>query len=229
LVIHPLVPASWDYFAVENVAYHGRNISILWDRDGSHYQQGAGFKIYIDGNLVLDKSTVQPVVISVPPGQPQTLPILVNDAVNAWGGPVSPARYPIASASYTSPYDDAQRAIDGQVAFLDIPNTRWTDYGSPNPTDWWSVRSVQVSDIRIYFYNDNGGVKPPASYELQYQDVNGQWQDIPNQTRQPTVPAGNDLNRITFPAITTQALRVIVTPQPGAWSGFSEFQSWRPQ
>ncbi|HXM02181.1 MAG TPA: discoidin domain-containing protein, partial [Chthoniobacterales bacterium] len=232
LVIHPLVPASWDYFAVENVAYHGRNISILWDRDGSHYQQGAGFKIYIDGNLVLNKSTVQPVVISVPPGQPQSLPILVNDAVNAWGGPLSPAPYPIASASYTSPYDDAQRAIDGQVAYLDIPNTRWTDYGSPNPTDWWSVNFGQVcsvSDIRIYFYNDNGGVKPPASYELQYQDVNGQWQDIPNQTRQPTVPAGNDLNRITFPAIMTQALRVIVTPQPGAWAGFSEFQSWRPQ
>jgi hypothetical protein len=232
LVVHPLVPASWDYFAVENVAYHGRNISIIWDRDGSHYQQGAGFRIYIDGNLVLVKSTIQPVVIFVPPGQPLTLPILVNDAVNAWGGPLSPAPYPIASASYTSPYDDAQRAIDGQVAFLDIPNTRWTDYGSPNPTDWWSVNFGQitsVSDIRIYFYNDNGGVKPPASYELQYQDVNGQWQDIPNQTRQPTAPAGNDLNRITFPAITTQALRVIVTPQPGAWAGFSEFQSWRPQ
>lgn len=232
LVVHPLVPASWDYFAVENVAYHGRNISILWDRDGSHYQQGAGFRIYIDGNLVLVKSIIQPVVIFVPPGQPQTLPILVNDAVNAWGGPLSPAPYPIASASYTSPYDDAQRAIDGQVAFLDIPNTRWTDYGSPNPTDWWSVnfgQATSVSDIRIYFYNDNGGVKPPTSYELQYQDVNGQWQDIPNQTRQPTVPAGNDLNRITFPAITTQALRVIVTPQPGAWAGFSEFQSWRQE
>ena len=171
LVVHPLVPDSWDYFAVENVAYHGRNITILWDRDGSHYQQGAGFRIYIDGQLVSLRSTVQPVVIPIPPGQNQSLPIFVNDAVNAWGGPVSPAPYPVASASYTSPYDDAQRAIDGQVAFLDIPNTRWTDYGSPNPTDWWSVNFGQirpVSDIRIYFYNDNGGVKPPASYELQY-------------------------------------------------------------
>ncbi len=88
-------------------------------------------EIYIDGKLVLVRSAVQPVLIFVPPGQPQTLPTLVNDAVNAWGGPVSPAPYPIASASYTSPYDDPQRAIDGQVAFLDIPNTRWTDYGSP--------------------------------------------------------------------------------------------------
>jgi F5/8 type C domain len=232
LVINPLVPDSWNYFAVENVAYHGRNISIVWDRDGSHYQQGAGFRVYIDGNVVMVKSAIQPVVIPVPPGPPQNLPLLVNDAVNAWGGPLSPAPYPIASASYTSPYDDAQRAIDGQVAFLDIPNTRWTDYGSPNPTDWWSLNFGQVrpvSDIRIYFYNDNGGVKPPASYELQYLDANGQWQDIPNQNRQPATPVGNDLNRITFPTISTQNLRIIVTPQAGAWAGFSEFESWRPE
>jgi hypothetical protein len=84
-------------------------------------------------------------------------------------------------------------------------------------------------DIRIYFYNDNGGVKRPVSYELQYLDTNGQWQDIRNQNRQPTTPVGNDLNRITFPAISTGQLRVIVTPQAGAWAGFSEFQSWRQE
>ena len=33
--------------------------------------------------------------------------------------------------------------------------------------------------------------------------------DSPNQ---PTTQVGNDLNRITFPAISTQALRIIVTP-----------------
>src|SRR5260370_11362776 len=111
-------------------------MSIVWDGDGSDYQQGAGFRIYIDGKVVLVRSGVQPVLIFVPPGQPHTLPTLVNDAVNAWGGPLSLAPYPIASASYTSPYDDPQRAIDGQVAFLYIPNTRWTDYGSPYPTYW---------------------------------------------------------------------------------------------
>lgn len=120
----------------------------------------------------------------------------------------------------------------GKLLSLDIPNTRWTDYGSPNPTDWWSVNFGQVrpvSDIKIYFYSDNGGVKPPASYELQYLDANGQWQDIPNQNRQPATPVGNDLNRITFPTISTQSLRIIVTPQAGAWAGFSEFESWRPE
>jgi hypothetical protein len=156
----------------------------------------------------------------------------VNDAVNAFGGPTQPAEFPKASASYTSPYDDAQRAIDGENFYLDIPNTRWTSYLSSNPTDWWSVDFGQVrpvSDVRIYFYNDNGGVKPPVSYQLQYLNTTGEWLDIPNQVRDPVAPAGNDLNRITFDPIETRALRVVVTPQPGSGAGITEFQSWRYQ
>jgi hypothetical protein len=85
----------------------------------------------------------------------------------------------------------------------------------------------QVSDVRIYFYNDNGGVKPPVSYQLQYLTSTGEWLDIPNQARDPVAPTGNDLNRITFDPIQARALRVIVTPQPGAGAGITEFQSWR--
>ena len=56
---------------MENVAYHGWNISIVWDRDGSHYQQGAGFRIYIDGNLALVRSAIQPVVFRFRQGRPK--------------------------------------------------------------------------------------------------------------------------------------------------------------
>ncbi len=86
-----------------------------------------------------------------------------------------------------------------------------------------------MSDVRIYFYNDNGGVKPPVTYQLQYLTAAGEWLDIPNQVRYPVVPAGNDLNRITFDPIQTRALRVVVTPQPGSGAGITEFQSWRFQ
>ncbi|MFE7171266.1 glycosyl hydrolase family 65 protein [Streptomyces sp. NPDC057616] len=29
VAIAPLVPPEWDYFAVENLAYHGHNLSVL--------------------------------------------------------------------------------------------------------------------------------------------------------------------------------------------------------
>jgi F5/8 type C domain len=231
IIVHPLVPDSWDYFAIEDLPYHGRNLTVLWDRDGSHYHQGAGLRIYIDGQLTLVRERLQPVQAVVPPNHGKhSLPRLVNDAVNAFGGPTQPAEFPKASASFTSPYDDPQRAIDGENFYLDIPNTRWTSYTSPNPQDWWSVdfgQVRQVHDIRIYFYNDNGGVKTPVSYQLQYQTSSGDWLDIPSQVRDPVAPAGNDLNRITFDSIQTRALRVIVTPQPGSGAGITEFQSWR--
>ena len=35
LRLKPLVPASWDWFALENVPYHGHNITVLWDRTGA--------------------------------------------------------------------------------------------------------------------------------------------------------------------------------------------------
>jgi hypothetical protein len=41
LVVNHLVPTSWDYFALEIAAYHGHNVTVIWDSDGSHYGQGS--------------------------------------------------------------------------------------------------------------------------------------------------------------------------------------------
>ena len=51
--VNPLIPeGKWDYFCLDNVLYHGRNLTILWDKDGSRYQRGKGLHIYVDGKEV---------------------------------------------------------------------------------------------------------------------------------------------------------------------------------
>ena len=51
--VNPLIPEGrWDYFCLDNVLYHGRNLTILWDKDGSRYQRGKGLHIYVDGKEV---------------------------------------------------------------------------------------------------------------------------------------------------------------------------------
>lgn len=51
--VNPLVPeGEWDWFCLDNVPYHGRNISIIWDKDGQHYHQGSGLRVLVDGKLV---------------------------------------------------------------------------------------------------------------------------------------------------------------------------------
>jgi len=32
--------------------YHGRELTIIWDRDGSRYKRGAGLAVFADGKPV---------------------------------------------------------------------------------------------------------------------------------------------------------------------------------
>ena len=51
--LNPLLPENtWAWFCLDNVRYHGHDLTILWDRDGTHYQRGAGFQIFADGKLI---------------------------------------------------------------------------------------------------------------------------------------------------------------------------------
>lgn len=56
--IKPLVPESWDWFCLDRINYHGKNLTILWDRDGTKYKRGRGFKVYYDHQLVFESDTV---------------------------------------------------------------------------------------------------------------------------------------------------------------------------
>ena len=42
-----------DWFCLENVPYHGRLLTIVYDRDGSRYGRGAGMILYVDGQEVM--------------------------------------------------------------------------------------------------------------------------------------------------------------------------------
>lgn len=224
LRVQPLVPSSWDHFAAENVPYHGHNVTVLWDRDGSHYHQGAGMRIYLDGHLVRSSPTLRDTTVGVGATVPAAPTGLVNDAANPLRG-----GYPKPLTSYTWSGDNAWNALDGKVWFNEVPeNTRWTNYASPNPQDYYGVDfgvPTTVSDIRWYGYDDGGGVKPAAAYSVQYWDGKA-WQDVPGQVRDSAQPVGNGLNRITFPALTTSRVRLLFTDPPGAFVGVTEFQAW---
>lgn len=49
LRVNPLAPAAWDWWCLDGVRYHGRDVTVLFDRDGTHYGRGKGL-------LVLDPS-----------------------------------------------------------------------------------------------------------------------------------------------------------------------------
>ena len=65
LEVRPLLPeGKWNYFCLDNVAYHGRWITIVWDHDGSRYHLGKGLRVYIDGQLAGQRDTIGKLTIN---------------------------------------------------------------------------------------------------------------------------------------------------------------------
>jgi len=68
LEVHPLLPEqTWDYFCLAGVPYHGRELTLLWDRDGNHYRQGQGFRIWCDGVGVWSRPELSVMRLKLPP------------------------------------------------------------------------------------------------------------------------------------------------------------------
>ncbi|KAA6313497.1 hypothetical protein EZS27_035738, partial [termite gut metagenome] len=53
LSVHPLLPEGvWDYFCLENVLYHGKLITVIYDKTGKKYEKGKGLIVLVDGKQV---------------------------------------------------------------------------------------------------------------------------------------------------------------------------------
>ncbi|WP_188193643.1 MGH1-like glycoside hydrolase domain-containing protein [Nonomuraea sp. SYSU D8015] len=226
VVVNPLAPAEWDHFALENVPYHGHNVTVLWDRDGTRYGQGKGLRLYVNGRLAAVRPGLGELTARVPAAvAPDRRERLVNDAANPHG-----TGHPRPFASYTNGFDDVWDAVDGRIFYDDIPHSRWTNYRSPNPEDHLGVDfgvPTRVSDVRFHAYDDGGGVRAPASYRLEFWD-GAAWREVPGQVLTPERPAGAELNRITFPELTTTRIRLVFANPPGAYVGVTELQAWSP-
>lgn len=50
LELYPLIPkGKWDWFKLDNLSYHGKTITIKWDKTGKKYNQGKGLYVYVNG------------------------------------------------------------------------------------------------------------------------------------------------------------------------------------
>jgi hypothetical protein len=51
--VNPLIPQNkWDWFCLDNVLYHGKNLTIFWDKTGKKYHKGIGFHLWVNGKEV---------------------------------------------------------------------------------------------------------------------------------------------------------------------------------
>jgi hypothetical protein len=51
--VNPLLPAdTWDWFCLDGIHYHGRTLTIVWDKTGKKYGFGKGLRIFADGKEI---------------------------------------------------------------------------------------------------------------------------------------------------------------------------------
>ncbi|WP_256012344.1 MGH1-like glycoside hydrolase domain-containing protein [Desertivirga xinjiangensis] len=53
LEINPILPeGQWDWFYLDKVPYHGKLLTIVWDKTGTKYGKGKGFRVFADGKEI---------------------------------------------------------------------------------------------------------------------------------------------------------------------------------
>lgn len=60
--VNPLVPEEWQWFCLDRIRYHGRWLTIFWDKTGKHYAKGQGLRILADGKEIAKSSTIRRVI-----------------------------------------------------------------------------------------------------------------------------------------------------------------------
>jgi hypothetical protein len=223
--IDPLAPKTWAYFALDDVAYRGRKVSIVWDRDGQRYGKEKGLAIYADGNLVARRDDLGPLRGNLPAVKEIEARAGrdVNYAVNNDGW-----YFPRVSASFTGPGTDLVKVNDGNYWYHISPPNRCTFEGSETATDWLAVDfgvKREIEMVKIYFLHDETKIAPPDQYWLEYWDE-GKWAKIPGETRNRLEPVGRMANLVKFPPLEMQKLRVIFQHTGARRTGITELEAW---
>ncbi|MBN1414473.1 MAG: six-hairpin glycosidase [Bacteroidales bacterium] len=61
--INPLLPdGKWDWFCLDNILYHGKKLTIIWDRNGTKYDRGKGLTLLINGTKAAHTNNLEKLV-----------------------------------------------------------------------------------------------------------------------------------------------------------------------
>jgi hypothetical protein len=67
LEVHPLVPeGTWPYFCLDQVGYHGRMVTILFDKTGERYGRGKGLQVLVNGRQIARSDSLQRLAATLP-------------------------------------------------------------------------------------------------------------------------------------------------------------------
>lgn len=238
LEINPLVDASVSWFQIDNVLYHGHNVSVQWDEDGSHFGE-QGLVVAVDGLQVNSSSTLTRLVSAIGVATPNVIESPLAKSVQLQ----SSSTYPVGNVSVVgADVEQIHDAIDGRVWFwTDIVNGYDSAVGDGTTSQWFSVdfgaqtsigraelAFYQGSQPGTYTYADgtfaavNGTFAVPVSYFVQYQSSSGVWTNVTTSVEDAAL--ANGITNVAWTAVTTNLVRLVFTPASGTQVRLVEFK-----
>ncbi|MES2848442.1 MAG: discoidin domain-containing protein [Bacteroidota bacterium] len=206
LDINPLIDTSIKYFCLDDVQYHGHDLTVIYDKDGSKYNKGKGFSVWVDGQKkrLIEKDNKYKVVIgaaSVKHSARQPADLALN---------IYKSGYPIPSASVNNITDTLHQAVDGRIWYFPEISNRWTTLGSTAGSDWYAVdfeKPNKISTVKIYPVADNNQFALPDAVSIEYKK-GAQWLPVKLKTAHTPKLVGNTTNTIAFEKVNTPGIRI---------------------
>lgn len=229
LEVNPLVDSSVSWFRADNVLYHGHDVAVQWDADGSHFGT-QGLIVEIDGAQANSSTTLARLTTTLAAATPPAISRPLAKSVQLQGS----SAFPIGSASVADA--DAEQlhdAIDGRVWFwADLVNGYDSAAGDGATSQWFAVdfgAGEDVSRAEIAFYEGdkpgkrtyadgtyaaaNGTFAVPVSYFVQYETSSGAWTNVTTSTQD--APLANGITNVEWASVTTEVVRLVFVPQSG--------------
>lgn len=61
--VNPLLPeGKWDWFCLDNILYHGKILTIVWDKTGLKYKKGKGLMLFVNGKKMASAPGLQKLI-----------------------------------------------------------------------------------------------------------------------------------------------------------------------
>ena len=213
VVVDPLLPAKdrakdrLRWFAVQDVPYHGRSLSVVYDEDGRHYRGGAGLRVYVDGALAGSRPTLGKLVVPVAAKANAPIERQIAQSIS-----LVRADYPKPSASSGTDPERLHQGIDGRVWFMpELPNG-WDSTGTTQD-EWFAVdfgKPVTLGRAEVSFFA-GGAFTMPDSYRLEYR-ANGAWRPLDTNG---AAPRANATNVLSWQPVRTDAIRLAIRKPAG--------------